>query len=152
MVTRPGDLLKEEDGTEFRFAYHPTANRLRLLVPVRASAYSSWSASLTREGASNVLARADGRSHAPPPAPAWRPAHSDDGRYVLTLTLSDDQGAHRDLVRTFVRKHFAWEDEALGCERVVMPPFTSMVVDEPNMRVSCVLAHTRLTEMACGNR
>ena len=61
MVTRPGDLLKEEDGTEFRFAYHPTANRLRLLVPARASAYSSWSASLTREGASNVLARADGR-------------------------------------------------------------------------------------------
>lgn len=143
MVTRPGDLLKEEDGTEFRFAYHPTANRLRLLVPARASAYSSWSASLTREGASNVLARADGRFPMPAAGACVETGALDDGRYVLTLTLSDDQGARRNLVRTFVRKHFAWEDEALGCERVVMPPFTSMVVDEPNMRVSCVLrTHT----------
>ena len=31
-VTQPGDLLKEADGTEFRFAYFPSSNRLRLLV------------------------------------------------------------------------------------------------------------------------
>ena len=138
-VTKPGELLKEPDGTEFRFSYFPSSNHLRLLVLQKAPTFTRWELALGRPGTAEVLARhsgalpllAGGATLAVPPL--------EDGRYELALALTAEDGRRRELTRAFTRKRFPWETERLGLDRTVIPPFTPMAVDARRGRVSCVL-------------
>ena len=61
----------------------------------------------------------------------------DDGTYEVRLTLIARDATRRELRRTFQRKHFAWEKNRLGQDRVVIPPFTPLVTTEDPPSVSC---------------
>lgn len=138
-ATNPGDLLKEADGTEFRFSYFPSSARLRLLLLQKTPAFARWELALRRKGSASALSRhsgalpmsASGETLAVPPLK--------DGTYELGLTLTAASGERREITRTFVRTCFPWETAALGCERTVIPPFTPMASDQRRVRVSCVL-------------
>jgi hypothetical protein len=145
-VTHPGDLLKEPDGTEFRFGYYPSHNRLRLLVLRHAPSFSRWGLALRKQGAAAVLASHGGPLPFPAGGATLEVPPLADGRYELTLSLAADDGLTRDFTRTFVRKRFPWEDETLGQDRIVLPPFTALVTDERRARVSCVLRDHDLDE------
>jgi hypothetical protein len=138
-ITNPGDLLKEADGTEFRFSYFPSANRLRLLVLQKSPAFTRWELSLRRSGAAAVLFRNDGPLPMSPSGATLDVPPLDDGTYELTLALAAADGRQREITRTFTRRHFPWEAEALGQDRIVIPPFTPMAVNKWRGRVSCVL-------------
>jgi len=139
-VTQPGDLLKEADGTEFRFAYFPSGNRLRLLVLCPTNAYAEWSAALaSAEESAAPLKRYGGALPMPPAGTTVEAPPLKDGTYEIALTLAGAKGVRRKIRRTFERKHFFWENNALGRDRIVVPPFTPLKVDKRQARVSCVL-------------
>lgn len=139
VITRPGDLLKEADGTEFRFAYFPSSDRLRLLVLQKTPAFSRWDVALRRKGDDRVLSRYGGALPMPTAGETVSAPMLDEGVYELTLNLTAPDGKQRDITRTFTRKHFPWENSTLGSERIVIPPFTPMTVDKKRASVSCVL-------------
>ena len=139
VITRPGDLLKEADGTEFRFAYFPSSDQLRLLVLQKTPAFSRWDVALRRKGDDRVLSRYSGALPMPAAGETVSVPTLDEGVYELTLNLTAPDGKQRDITRTFTRKHFPWENSTLGSERIVIPPFTSMTVDKKRASVSCVL-------------
>lgn len=141
---KPADVLKEADGTEFRFAYYPSLDRVRFLVLTPPPQFEHWELKLAAAGQSTSLAacrgrlpfRSCGETLAVPPL--------DEGDYELRLSLSGADGARRELRRTFERRRFPWENCPLGRDRVVIPPFTPLVVDEARGSVECVLRRHQL--------
>lgn len=138
-ITNPGDLLKEADGTEFRFSYFPSSSQLRLLVLQKAPAFSQWTLALRCKGKDPVLSRHSGRFPLPAQGETVSIPPLEEGVYELTLALSATDGTRREIRRTFTRKHFPWENATLGCERTVIPPFTPMAVNKRRASISCVL-------------
>ena len=138
-VTDPKGLLVESDGLEFRFSYFPSLDRLRVLVLHPAAKFATWEVALSAQGRSEVLAQRAGKL---PMAAAGEtiplPALA-DGTYEVKLTLIAQDGSRRELQRTFQRKHFPWEKNHLGQDRVVIPPFTPLVASVDPASVSCVL-------------
>lgn len=139
VITQPGDLLKEADGTEFRFSYFPSSNRMRLLVLQQTTNYADWALALRRKGDPPVLSRHSGRLPMPASGETLSLPPLADATYELALSLTAKDGRRSEIQRTFTRKHFSWESESLGLERVVIPPFTPMTVRPRAARVSCVL-------------
>ena len=139
VITNPGDLLKEADGTEFRFSYFPSYDRLRVLVLCPPNAFTNWSAVLTAAGKNDPLKRFEGRLPMAATGVTVQAPPLADGAYEIALTLTGTNGTRREIRRTFERKRFLWENSTLGCERTVLPPFTPMTVDRRHARVSCVL-------------
>lgn len=139
VVTNPGDLLKEPDGTEFRFSYFPSSDRLRLVVLRAPETWTRWEVAVSPETGSQVLARGSG---ALPFAMAGEtlplPALG-EGAYRVRLTLSDRDGKRRELLGRFERQRFLWENSPLGRDRVIVPPFTALKVEQDPPRVACVL-------------
>jgi hypothetical protein len=138
-ITNPGDLLKEPDGTEFRFSYFPSLNRLRVLVLQKTPAFTRWELALRRTGEAAVLGQHSGTLPSPASGETVSVPDLQAGSYSLALTLGAEDGTRREIRRTFTRTRFAWEAEKLGCERLVIPPFTPMATDKRRARVSCVL-------------
>jgi hypothetical protein len=138
-ITSPGNLLKEPDGTEFRFSYFPSADRMRLLILQNAQAFSHWDLALRPKGENTVLSRFAGSLPMPASGETVGVPALADGTYELALCLTAADGKRREITRTFTRKHFPWEKETLGLERIVIPPFTPMTVSRWHSRVSCVL-------------
>lgn len=139
VITDPGDLLKEADGTEFRFAYFPSFDRLRLLVLQKTPAFTRWEVALRRKDDDRVLSRHSGSLPMPAAGETVSVPPLEAGAYALTLNLATADDKRRNITRTFTRKHFPWENSALGSERIVIPPFTPMTVDKRRASVSCVL-------------
>jgi len=139
VITKPGDLLKETDGVEFRFSYFPSSNKMRLLVLQPASKFSNWNVILTRKGTDNALAQHCGKLPMPIAGETVGVPSLDDGIYELTLALAATDGIQQKIKRTFTRKRFPWETMELGRERTVIPPFTSLVVNTWQKSVACVL-------------
>ena len=138
-VTDPKALLREADGTEFRFSYFPSLDRLRLLLLRAPGQFVEWEAVLSPQGRSEVLARRAGKLPMASAGKTMPVPPLDDGTYEITLTLIARDNTRRELRRTFQRKHFAWEKSRLGQDRVVIPPFTPLVATEEPPRVSAVL-------------
>ncbi len=141
---KPADVMKEADGTDFRFAYYPSLDRLRFLVLTPPPRFERWELKLCAAGRAAELARAadrlpfaaSGETLAVPPL--------DTGNYELHLSLIAGDGARRQIIRTFERRRFPWENSPLGRDRVVIPPFTPLVVDETQATVACVLRRHQL--------
>jgi hypothetical protein len=138
-ITQPGDLLKEADGTEFRFSYFPSYDRLRFLIRCPTNTCVSWSAALTAVGKPAVLERYGGELPMAAAGVTVQAPPLADGTYEIALTLAGREGARREIRRAFERKRFEWEKEQLGLDRCVVPPFTPMTVDKRQARVSCLL-------------
>ena len=138
-ITNPSELLKEADGTEFRFSYFPSSNRLRLLVLQKTQAFTQWDLALRCKGKDRILTHHSGSLPMSTAGETVGVPPLDEGAYDLTLNLATADGKRHEIKRAFTRKRFTWESETLGQERIVIPPFTPMTVDERHARVSCVL-------------
>ena len=138
-ITAPGDLLREADGTEFRFGYFPSHDRLRLRVLCPSNAFTRWSAVLTPAGGGASLQGCEGTLPMAAGGVSVRTPPLPDGTYAIALTLSGEGDARREIRRTFERRRFPWETLPVGLEREVIPPFTPLAVDERMPRVACVL-------------
>lgn len=149
----PSDVLKEADGTEFRFAYYPSLNRLRFLVLTPPPTYETWELTVTESGERTVLAHAEGRlpfracGETLDITATTRPASDATVHaYDVHLSLIARDGARRDITRTFEHQQFPWERNELGRERVVIPPFTPLVVNDADASVACVLRRHQLDD------
>ncbi len=141
---KPADVLREADGTEFRFAYYPSLDRVRFLVLTPSPQFEQWELKLTAAGQGTSLADCRGRLPFRPCGETLAVPPLDEGDYELRLSLSGADGARRELKRTFERRRFPWENCPFGRDRVVIPPFTPLVVDEAQGSVDCVLRRHQL--------
>jgi hypothetical protein len=141
---KPGDWLKEPDGLEPRFGYFPSLDKPRLLVLRTPDAFTGWEARLSKPPLKEALRQWEG----PPPFPkaglSLAAPALDEGAYMLAVTLVAKDGQRREIQRTFERKRFPWENNPAGRERIVIPPFTPLQVDEAQRTVSCVLRQHEL--------
>ena len=138
-VTRPGDLLKEPDGLELRFGYLPSVCKLRLLALRVPAGYTRWEAQLSKSPSDTPLCRWDGLLPFPKAGITLDVPALQDGGYGLTVTIISSNGECREIRRTFERKRFSWEDNPAGRDRLVIPPFTPLQVDEERRMIGCVL-------------
>lgn len=136
---KPTDVLKEADGTEFRFAYYPSLHRLRVLVLTPPPQFEKWELKLAAAERAVELARTGGRLPFRSCGETLEVPPLEAGDYELQLSLIATDGTRREIRRTFERRRFPWEDCPLGRDRVVIPPFTPLVVDEAQATVACVL-------------
>ena len=143
-VQKPEDVLKEPDGTEFRLAYFPSWNRLRFIVLSPPAQFQKWELQLTAAGKTDVLARAAGQLPFSKAGQTLEIPTLAEGTYAVTLMLVATDGSRRELRRTFERRRFPWEQNQLGRERVVIPPFTPLAVDARQPSVACVLRQHQL--------
>jgi hypothetical protein len=143
-VYAPADLLKEADGSEFRFSYFPSYNRLRWLVLRPPQQFSKWEATLSVSGKGDVVARGAGTLPMPKAGETIPTPPLADGTYEVRFALFAPDGARREYRGTFERKHFPWENAHLGRDRVLIPPFTPLAADEQSPSVGCVLRRHEL--------
>ena len=123
---------------DFRYAIFPSHNLLRFYLPKPPAGVSRWKVALRREGDARPLAErsgtfpmsAAGENLETPKLPA--------DFYFVECTLEGD-AEPITLTRWFYRQTFPWEQEKLGLDDVVIPPFEPLAVDESAARVSCVL-------------
>ncbi|MCY2989036.1 MAG: DUF6067 family protein [Planctomycetota bacterium] len=141
---KPADVLKEADGTEFRFAYYPSHQRVRFLVLTPPPQYEKWELKLTAAGQAAGLAQASDRLPFRSCGETLEVPPLDAGNYEVQLSLITTDGTRREIKRTFERRWFPWENCLLGRDRVVIPPFTPLVVDEAQATVACVLRRHQL--------
>ena len=131
-VTDPKGLLADADGTEFRFSYFPSLDRIRLLVLHTPPQFVRWEIEIAAEGRHDVLVRGEGKLPMTSAGETIATPSLGDGTYEVRMTLIARDGTRRELRRTFQRKHFAWEKSRLGQDRVIVPPFTPLVAtDDP---------------------
>jgi hypothetical protein len=143
-AVKPGDLLKEADGLELRFAYFPSAGKLRLLVLRAPAEFVRWEAQLSRPPSGEPLCRWQGTLPFAKAGETLAAPQLGEGTYALAVALLSKDGKRREISRTFQRKRFPWENNPAGRERVVIPPFTPLLVDEGRQTVSCVLRRHQL--------
>jgi hypothetical protein len=123
---------------DFRSAIFPSHDLLRFYLPKPPEGVSRWTVALRREGDPQPLAE---RSGTFPMAAAGENLETPElaaALYFVECTLEGD-GAPVRLTRWFYRQTFPWEQEKLGLDDVVIPPFDPLSVDGSTARVSCVL-------------
>ncbi len=141
---KPADVLREADGTEFRFAYYPLQHRLRCLLLTPPPEVERWELKVRAVGGTVDLAQADGRLPFPASGQTLELPPLDEGDYEVELGLIAANGARREIRRRFERRKFPWENSPLGRDRVVIPPFTPLVVDPAQATIGCVLRRHQL--------
>ena len=124
---------------EFRFSYFPSTDRLRLLVLQSPKQFTKWEMSLRMAGQADVVTRREGGLPMSAAGETLRTPPLADGAYEITLALVSGDGTRRELKRTFERRRFPWENTPLGRDRVIVPSFTPLKVDETRSSVVCVL-------------
>lgn len=125
-------------GIDFRYAIFPSHDLLRFFLPKPPEGVSRWTVALRREGDPRPLAE---RSGTFPMSAAGENLETPDlpaALYFVECTL-EGEGTPIRLNRWFYRQTFPWEQEQLGLDDVVIPPFEPLAVDESAARVSCVL-------------
>ena len=143
-VSKSSDLLKEADGSEFRFGYLPSYNQLRLLVLRPPKQMAKWEVILSKSGQSDILWRGGGSLPMPKAGQTIPAPPLAEGTYEVRFALLAPDGARHEYRGTFERKHFPWENDQLGRDRVVIPPFTPLAADEQPPSVACVLRRHEL--------
>ena len=143
---RPADVMKQADGTDFRFAYYPSLDKLRFLVLGPPVEFERWELRLSASCQQARLAHADGSLPFRAGGETLEVPPLEAGDYELHLSLIAGDGARRDILRTFERRRFAWEKNTLGRERVVIPPFTPLQVNPAEATVACVLRRHQLDD------
>jgi hypothetical protein len=130
---------------DFRYAYYPSADALRVFIPEKTLVNSlalkgmnAWKLKLRAQKGGKILAEADGTFPFPEAGLTLALPKLEAGDYELTCTVS---GTGEPLVvsRKFMRGTHEWEGQNLGQEKIVIPPFTPLVVDQNSPTVACIL-------------
>jgi hypothetical protein len=123
---------------DFRYAYYPSHNLVRIHVPQPPADATAWHLALRPEAGGKDLAERAGKLPMAAGGEAMPVTDLPEGDYVLTLTLT---GGAEPVVeeRSIRRDRPEWEGNKLGRDEVVIPPFTPLTVDEKAKRVGCVL-------------
>ncbi len=127
---------------DFRYAYYPSHNLLRVLAPTPPADARTWQVTVRAKDSDKVLAEGNGDLPMSPNAEALTLPDLTEGNYTVTLTLS---GGKEPVIeeRGFTRNHYEWEGLKLGLDEVVIPPFTPLVADAAKNTVDCVLRKQR---------
>ena len=140
----PKDLLFPftDYSFDFRYAYYPSHNLLRVLAPTPPADAKRWHVAVRAKDNDKILAERDGDLPMSPSAEALELPELPEGHYTVTLTLS---GGGQPVIeeRGFQRHHYEWENQKLGLDDVVIPPFTPLVADSAKQTVDCVLRRHR---------
>ena len=123
---------------DFRHAIFPSHKLLRFYLPKPPAGATGWKIALRAEGGERPLAA---RSGTFPMSAAGENLELPDlgpALYFVEFTI-EGGAAPITLTRWFYRQTFPWEQEKLGLDDVVIPPFEPLTVDESATRVSCVL-------------
>ena len=123
---------------DFRYAYYPSHDLVRFLVPKPPEDATRWHVALRSKKSDQVLAERGGELPMAPAAENLEVPDLPDGDYVLTLRLS---GGEAPVIaeRGFQRNHYEWEGRELGMEEVVIPPFEPLAADAEKQTVEAVL-------------
>ncbi len=123
---------------DFRYAYYPSHNLVRALVPTPPAAANAWQIAVRAAGSDKIIAARGGTLPMAAAGEELKVPDLPEGRYMLRLTLT---GGAQPVIeeRGFERRHFEWEGQKLGQEDVVIPPFTPLKVDARKRTVDAVL-------------
>ena len=130
---------------DFRYAYFPSYNLIRACVPAPPTDAKQWHLAVRPADGDKILAE---RAGGLPMSGAGENLKLPDlaaGDYRLTLTLT---GGAEPVIeeRSFQRNHDEWENQKLGLEEVVIPPFEPLTANAQKQTVTCVLReHTHGT-------
>lgn len=124
--------------TEFRWSYFPTYDTIRFVVLDPPTAASEWKITLTQAVAAHTenqaaLSELRGKMPIATSGETWRIPSLAAGSYTVTMEISSsaEQGSaafvQTDSLNRTVRP---WENEALGTEDILLPPFTAMTVNK----------------------
>jgi hypothetical protein len=123
---------------DFRYAIFPSHDLLRFSLPKPPARLSRWRVALRRDGEARPLAERSGTFPMSAAGENLQTPELPAGLYFVECTL-EGEGEPVRLNRWFYRQSFPWEQEKLGLDDVVIPPFEPLAVDESASRVSCVL-------------
>ncbi len=76
----------------------------------------------------------------------WSIADLPDGNYLMLAQMTKADGQVTTWKKQFEYRHFDWEGNQIGKERVVIPPFKPLQVDEGNNEIHATLTGYRLGE------
>ena len=76
----------------------------------------------------------------------WSLGDLPDGSYLMLAKMIDVKGELTTWKRPFEYRHYPWEGNQIGKERVVIPPFKPLQVDEANGEIHATLTGYRLGE------
>jgi len=119
-----------------RFAYYPSYKFVRVFVNPRElgpefDAVRAAQVTITGPAGKSVLDTTMTWKDDPRQQP-FTVGDLPDGQYTLTVNIA---GWKTAFVRTFTRKHFAWEGNTLGITDQVLPPFTPVKVQGKKLTV-----------------
>jgi len=127
---------------DFRYAYYPSHDLVRILLPEPPEGATHWHLVLTPYGGDEVLAEREGELPMNSAGENMEIPELPENDYLLTLTLT---GGEEPLIeeRGFRRRFFEWEGNELGKDDVVVPPFEPLTVSRnENMVTSVLREHT----------
>jgi len=123
---------------DYRYAYYPSHNLVRIHLPKPPTDATDWHLALRPEAGGAVLAERAGKLPTAAGGEAMPVPDLAEGDYLLTLTLTggvepvvEERGIRRDRPE--------WEDNRLGRDDVVIPPFTPLDVEADGPVVRSVL-------------
>lgn len=138
-------VITKASSPEFRYAYLPTHNLIRFFATPSWN-LTDWLVTLRKKGdtTSVPLAQQAGTFPFPNGASQMSIPTLAPGDYDLTLRLSNPvTGAVTTVVRTFTQKTPPWQNNDLGTARLIVPPFTPLVVNSSQGTVDCLLRSHR---------
>ena len=132
---------KDAPAVDFRFAYYPSKNKMRLAADINGlpkKAKPSRVTATVRQPAAKkdiktfelpVESFKDGRQElafALPPL---------DGAYEIAVKVEGENCPQGETIKTFERKVFPWENLTVGRSTKVYPPFTPLRLEEKKLQV-----------------
>jgi len=132
--------LKDAPPLDFRFAYYPSKNKLRLAADINGlpkNAQPARVSAVVREAAGKKVIKAfefplekfaDGRQEMTVELPSLQ------GEYEIAMKAEGANCSTGETIKTFERSVFPWENLAAGRSTKVYPPFTPIQMDGRKLR------------------
>ena len=67
-----------------------------------------------------------------------------EGEYELLAEIRKKDGSRSEMKAAFEYRHYAWTDNAVGLDRVVIPPFKALALDPVQQFVTATLTGYQL--------
>jgi hypothetical protein len=142
---------KESAPVDFRFAYYPSKNKMRVAADIsglpKDAKPSNVTATIRTKADKKVVKTVsfpidqfkDGRQELVFQLPAI------EGEFEIALKVEGENAPKNEAVQSFERKKFPWEHTQLGTSTKVYPPFTPIVVE--GKKLSTVLRDHTLNDV-----
>ncbi len=140
-------VSQQKKDSEFEFAHYPTCGKIKArvgnpLVPAPAALKSVKFKVISPNG--KVTSEASGEKKPFGFAAVWNTGKLADGTHTLTADLTFADGKTQKKTVTFEMKHFPWENNSIGKERVIIPPFKPIRVDESRREINMLQTGYRI--------